>query len=283
MRERGILLSLILGALCLQFRLLFPASPVLPLALYLRDETNTTHRHAVPNILIFTHAVNLLEDVDNDDVELEALRDNVRSIIALHPDAQVRFLTDQDCEASLRAVNLTHLIPYFRHEPQGMYKGDLCRGAALWENGGVYLDVDLGVRKNLWGVLDPATELATVRVYEGSRFAPGFFQAFWAATPRHAVTGEYLRLFAEYYEQGTAVDGLLGVTLLQQAYDAIEPEHAELWQEHYYRENDPLFTGVYPPNQGKQRACRYVVSTPSGVVPFYSRIYNSRLCNDGPW
>ena len=86
--------------------------------------------------------------------ELLTLQRNVRKIIEMHPDAdQIRFLTDHDCIRALQAVLGPNapLIHYFQQETQGMYKADICRGAALWETGGIYLDVDVGVRMSLWG------------------------------------------------------------------------------------------------------------------------------------
>jgi hypothetical protein len=44
----------------------------------------------------------------------------------------------------------------------GMYKADLCRATALWETAGFYFDVDLGVRMNLFRVLNPKTTFTIV-------------------------------------------------------------------------------------------------------------------------
>jgi hypothetical protein len=267
------------------------------------------HRHAIPNVITFTHYMNLLDDVApssagadplrnmtiEENIEIQALRQNVRHAIDLHPGATVRFLTDDECIQSIRNMMgpATMLLDYFRNETQGMYKADLCRGAALWETGGLYFDVDLGVRMNIWQVLNEATTFATVKVHFQSKHKGAFFQAFMAATPKHPVIRRYVELFLDYY-QGRLPDvkGPLGVILLRRAFDEIldkdsdfQHEHpVELWQELLYlpQFRKTILAHVPPPVWGgTKRACKFVVVAHHEepfVVPFYSRIANSRMC-----
>ncbi|KAL7579347.1 hypothetical protein ACA910_014023 [Epithemia clementina (nom. ined.)] len=196
------------------------------------------HHHAIPNNLIFTHKDNLLQWTPNaaamdnnnrvysaaDLLEMQALRDNVQHSIALHTPPfygntrssstvnatlqqqqnppNVYFWTNDDCRASLQRV-MPDLVPYFDWEDNpGMIKGDICRGAALYEYGGLYFDVDLGVRRNIWTLLQPTTTFVTVRVHRKSRLVDaGFFQAFCGASPRHPILHLYLLEFLRYYKQ----------------------------------------------------------------------------------
>ena len=281
------------------------------------------HVHAIPNKLIFTHKYNLLEyqdassslrsfkEIDND-TELVALSDNVANSIALHATAKVYFWTDDECIASLRRV-LPELVQYFLQEPKGMFKADLCRGTALYEMGGLYMDVDLGARLSLWTVLQPTTQFVTVRVHRHSLHPGAFFQAFVGATPRHAIVWQYLQQFLQYY-QGMIPEldhdhDPLGVILLKRAYDQVLQgeqqqqqqksgsflsKYIELWQEVDYAEVKKQTIDIPPPIWNPQRrACRMIVmarapTTASAVssigsevvVPFYSRIANSRMCPD---
>jgi hypothetical protein len=189
-----------------------------------------------------------------------------------------------------------------------MFKGDLCRGVALYETGGLYLDADLGVRVNLFGALGNSTEFATVRVHGRSRHAGAFFQAFVAASPRHPIVGRYVDLFLDYYDgklpeyRGRP----LGVVLLRRAHDDVLAERpslgpsVELWQEVQYNFEwrDTWLRHVPPPTWGTRRACKFIVvadprlvAPPQGdktaparekagplVVPLYSRIAGSRMC-----
>ena len=329
------------------------------------NESTHYHVHAIPNHLIFTHQYNLLPPFArthqatptrpnwdtlplDQQVELEALQDNVAHTLQLHPTARAYFWTNADCQASLQRV-LPALVPYFRHEPVGMFKADLCRGAALYELGGLYVDVDLGVRLNLWTVLDRTTTFATVRVHRHSNHVGAFFQAFMAVTPQHEIVWEYLQQFLQYYRlreerqqessakgitsshttslttAGTRFEGLaeldpqndpLGVILLKRAFDHVLSNKNEsrtnatelsslsssnvsldtiqLWQEVDHAELLIPYSSWLdldePPSWNYQkRACRMIVvakrlssSKPSMVVPFYSRIANSRHCPTAP-
>jgi hypothetical protein len=67
---------------------------------------------------------------------------------------------------------------------------------ALYETGGLYFDVDFGVRMNLWYVLQPSTKFATVRVHRQSKC---FSSLYW----RDAASCHYeaiRRLFGDLYQ-----------------------------------------------------------------------------------
>lgn len=210
-----------------------------------RSIGSSHHYHVIPNILIFTHHTSLLEyNVKTDTTrnsqataeqkELLALQRSVRNVIALHPGATVRFLTDKDCLESIKNVlgGDTKLVNYFEKESRGMYKSDICRGAALWETGGLYFDVDLGVRMPVWRVLGPHAAFVTSKVHEQSKQKPGFFQAFIGATPQHPILKRYLELFIQYYEGKIKLETpllkeekqMLGVRILHIAYSQILEE-----------------------------------------------------------
>jgi Glycosyltransferase sugar-binding region containing DXD motif len=275
------------------------------------NEVSIDHPH-IPRILIFTHSVNLLliagnqSALEGSDGETKVLASNVEKSILHHPGAQVRFLTNHDCEDAILRVysnredssnKSQRLLHYFRQETTGMYKGDLCRGVALVETGGMYLDVDLGVRMNLFRALQNTTTFATVRVHKRSHNVGSFFQAFMAAAPRHPILERYVDLFLDYYDgklpqyRGKP----LGVVLLKHAHDQVLAAMpalnatVELWQEVQYdpKLQDTVLKHVPPPTWGTRRACKFIVVAPAAsprkgagraVVPLYSRIANSRMC-----
>jgi hypothetical protein len=274
------------------------------------------HRHKVPNIIIFTHYRDFLHEdlpysmpnvsathhqrthnLTEDQIELLALQANVRASASLHPKAQVRFLTDNDCIESLShlldsAEDNADLVAYFRRESIGMFKADLCRGAALYETGGLYFDVDLGVRQNVFEVLKETTRFATVLVHSASNHKGSFFQAFIASTPQHFVLKRYIELFLSYARHELDIDGPLGVILLQRAYNEMVEERpdivdtTELWQEVMYRPGfqTNILSDVPPPTWGYRRACKFIVLANKALplrVPFYSRIAGSRMCPFG--
>jgi Glycosyltransferase sugar-binding region containing DXD motif len=171
----------------------------------------------------------------------------------------IRFLTDDDCIQSIRQwaflssrrnhTDILHqnnttspnlepnnladeLISYFHKEHMGMYKADLCRGVALYETGGIYMDVDLGPRMNIFNLLLESSEFVTVKVHSQSRYLGAFFQAFIAVTKYHDVIHRYIQLFILHYRRTIQVGkGPIGVILLKRAYDEIQLEQEFVLQQ----------------------------------------------------
>jgi len=261
------------------------------------DLHKNSSQHAIPNIVLFTHFANLLDVAPPQNpewspaknLEIKVLSANVHHAAKMHPGATARFLTDDDCIESIKAVmgNDTELVRFFRKEKEGMYKADLCRGAALWQTGGLYFDVDLGVRINMFDLLKPETDFATVEVYKNSKLAGSFFQAFMAASPQHPVIHRYIELFLDFYKgKLKGVKRFVGVVLLKKAYDEIvlkdpsQVNRSEIWHEYKYVAGD--MPGVPEPTWGTRMQCKMVVVTSldqgNKTVPFYSRVADTRMC-----
>lgn len=245
-------------------------------------------RHVIPNVITFTHSTNLLNTTIKVTGEDVALQRNVRNTVKLHPGATIHFLTDDKCVDAIKRVmgNDSPLVDFFRSETHGMYKADICRGASLYETGGLYFDVDLQVRMNLFDAISPDTTFVTPLVHRQSKHPGGFFQAFIGVTPQNPIIMRYLELFIKHYQGHVDVQGPLGVLLLRKAHDEImhgekrhSDQHVQLWQEILY--NKQAFPNVPPPSWGTRRACHFVVVANRKrpfVVPLYSRVKGSRMC-----
>lgn len=287
--------------------------------------------HEIPRILLFTHYRDLLNSPLEDlaDEEEKMLATNIHHSINIHQSnsstngfqkdgslidikpisgpTEIRFLTDEDCLLSLQNV-YPSLIPFFLNETQGMFKADICRGSALYETGGIYLDVDVGVRTDLWYDLLPTTEFFTSLVHRQSKYPRHFFQAILGAAPKSPIIYKYLDLFLDHYTHKDYVEGgPLGVILLRRAWNAVYDEKletpaTELYQEVLY--NRKAFPDLDPPpTWGVRRACHFVVvarahkketveftiqphsSDNNDVskirkyrIPLYSRVGGSRMC-----
>jgi hypothetical protein len=142
-----------------------------------------------------------------------------------------------------RLINFTFpdLLPHFLQEPNGAFKGDICRLAALYLHGGYYFDVDMEVIEPYIAgsspfpsptSLIPLIELSSakprqentndvffVTVWNEPRNA--MFQSFMASTPGHPILSTAMDELLEYYKgkrphlKGTS---LLGPITLLEAY-----------------------------------------------------------------
>ena len=163
---------------------------------------------AIPPILWFTYKSSLLwgEARDGGRATLTPLEHllaaNVANTLAVHPGARLRFADDRACHTMLQraeeAVNATGLSAAFRSETDGSYRGDLCRGAALFLHGGWYSDVDVQARLNWREAVPEDTSFVAVRDGGGTREAD-FFNAVIAAAPGHRVVRCYLQWMAAWY------------------------------------------------------------------------------------
>ena len=171
-----------------------------------------------------------------------------------------------------------------------MYKADICRGAALYETGGLYFDIDIEARMPLWNAIHPTTEFVTTLVHRDSNHLGNFFQAFIGVTGGNWAMKRYLELFVDYYEGRVKVNGPLGVYFLRMAYDEwmavlgdddgmmemkeekkekkkkkkggtaiVTSDTVDIWQEIKY--DEILFPEVKKP-PGKRRACKMLVVAP---------------------
>lgn len=158
-------------------------------------------------------------------------------------------------------------MSHFEKERLGKYKGDICQVAALYAKGGYYFDVDIRVIKPV--------ELAFNVTFATSLDAPktGFFQAFLASSPGHAVLREALKNMIAYYERTRHFSGWMGVQTLKDAFDTL-PSSAR-GAIRILEEINLEGTKLYPeiPRQPGAGACNYVVQDASEeVVYFFSRV-----------
>ena len=169
-----------------------------------------------------------------------------------------------------------------------MYKADICRGAALYEHGGLYMDVDMHARMPLWSVIKPMSTFVVPFVHRESKHPGNFFQAFIGSVPNNPIIKRYLELFIDHYQGKIDLQGPLGVLLLRKAHDEVvgTPEHPKKSDQmaQYFMEvlfDSKTFPDVPPPDWGARRACHFVVvanTQPPYIVPFYSHVKGSRMC-----
>ena len=100
----------------------------------------------VPHKLVFTYKYDLLHTTEHHSTKEKTLYRNVAHINATLPlgwSAQV--LDDARCLLEIERVPVLayELTVQFLRQKRGMIRADICRGATLFNHGGVYLDVDV--------------------------------------------------------------------------------------------------------------------------------------------
>lgn len=106
--------------------------------------------------------------------------------------ARIWFLDNEECQTVIHLVE-PRLLPHFQTETIGIFKGDVCRAAALYLSGGYYFDVDMEAIQPL---SLPRTTSFSSAVTNDLRF----FNSFMAAAPGHVVVYNSLQIMLQYYE-----------------------------------------------------------------------------------
>jgi len=97
-------------------------------------------QHYIPHHLIFTHKDDLLDcEVSSSEPSLHTMAHNVRDTIEAYrqvwgDDMEYDFLTDVECRKAIYEAE-SELLAYY-DDLDGMFKGDICRSAFLYLNGG---------------------------------------------------------------------------------------------------------------------------------------------------
>ena len=263
---------------------------------------------SIPRSMFFTYKYNIL--VTKEPLHLyENVMHTIEEYRKAWDDrsAKVNFLDDDQCRKRIQNAE-PRLVGYFDEEKSGMYRGDICRVAALYLEGGYYFDVDLRVVEPIrlaanvtfasvkeaplhFDCVDqncpPAHVLDAVRRERG--FYPygenNLFQAFIASSPWHPVLKRALELMLDYYEGRYQRHGMMGVSTLGDALVEVREARpasslqmpigaVRLLKE---TRNEPhMKEGYYPdliPQDGKGMGCKKICHDPiERKVYFYSRI-----------
>lgn len=230
----------------------------------------------IPNILYLTYKINLMITPFLDEKD-KALAYNVKRIMKTVPNASIHFLTDRECIHAIQKLpkKLRHkLISVFQKETRGMIRSDICRGAALYQTGGWYLDVDVEATRDfrqLGARMKSETLLTVIPAWQPST---SYFQAILGvARPYDKTIRKYLWMFVNHKQKSS--DENTGTILLHQAVSATNANVYKL-----YESRGPLvFQGQKSRYTGKGYWCDNVVYDRNyGDLWFYSRVIGSRMC-----
>lgn len=242
--------------------------------------------HSIPDNLIFTFRYNLLNVPFSSLSRVDQiLQTNTLHTIHLHPGATVHFLDDDDCRASIERVMGPAMIQFYNAEPDGRFKGDVCRGAALYELGGLYFDLDIEPRVQLWNFIRPNTTFVVSKEYMKRPKSRFLFQAFIGSAPKHPIIWEYLQNFKSYYEGRIEKPqwelGVYFMGLAHQSAPNVDHSRVQLWCEVIFFQVNRTIPHELPAGEG--HCGNIIVDTPefdieTSVVIMNSHVNGSRLC-----
>jgi len=152
---------------------------------------------AIPRrmVFVYTHG-NILDTESPPQLHTNLVRtiESYNKAWNVEPGAQdVWFLTNDDCRAIL-SRNMFQLVTHYDSEPEGKFKSDMCRVAALFERGGYYFDNEMEVIEPV--LLDDGSRFATVQ--SGHR---SFAQSFIASEAGHPILRVALKILLDFYDE----------------------------------------------------------------------------------
>jgi len=146
------------------------------------------HAIGIPRQLILTGPGSFLHDLP-----LEIQR-NVEEIIATNPGLNVQWFSDADCYSYISYYYDSELAGMFRREFRGSFRGDICRAAVLYREGGFYLDLDVELLVPLATMIGVSTTFLSAFTADGA-----LLNAIMACTPYSEVLHETLVELRKWY------------------------------------------------------------------------------------
>mmetsp|Transcript_82332 Transcript_82332/g.156549 ORF Transcript_82332/g.156549 Transcript_82332/m.156549 type:complete len:391 (+) Transcript_82332:53-1225(+) len=198
----------------------------------------------------------------------QLLIENMRYTIAMHDMKSIHLMDDEACihatgkwSARLRYI--------YEDEADIRFKSDICRIAALYWEGGYYMDDDMVTYQPL--ILGDDTDFATaLGVAERS-----MFQSYLASSPCHPILARNIELLLaarskkvpDYLQSSLREDsGLLGPVTLRLAWEEAKSIHSRLFHEVRHNASYPV-----EPDRGGLTCEFVVVDTSSNSLHYCSR------------
>merc|ERR1719487_1968232 len=113
--------------------------------------------------------------------------ENIRNTQALSRGLKLRWFGDKACRQYIKDHYDDELLEMFDSQEEGMYRGDICRAAVMYNEGGFYLDVDVQMNVSLASIVDKDTTFASAFSLGGD-----IFNAIMASEPKSEIMAENL-------------------------------------------------------------------------------------------
>lgn len=142
----------------------------------------------IPRQLVLTSKKASIEELP---VEV---RRNIQNTLKLDPDLRVRWFNDAACLDYLKEHYGEKFSDMLKEEPHGSFRGDICRAAVLYREGGFYTDLDVQLQQPLTSLVDDKTTFMSCFTADGA-----ILNALLASAPRNAVMARTLRELRKWY------------------------------------------------------------------------------------
>merc|ERR1719440_732361 len=163
----------------------------------------------LPAQLIMTGKPETVEEMPGD------VSANIRNTQRLSGHLSFRWFGDKACRQYIKDHYDEELVDMFDSQ-KGMYRGDICRSAVLYNEGGFYLDADLEMAVPITSIVDKDTTFASAYSDNGD-----IFNAIIAAEPKSEVLAENLQEIRRWNRGESKQEGLLGTLCLQRALQTV--------------------------------------------------------------
>lgn len=162
----------------------------------IRKYSIDAERMPIPEQLVMTGPGKVMDSLP------EMVKNNIAKMLHASPRMRLRYLSDEHCFNYLKKYPAHWgLVNLFKHLQRGSYRGDICRIAVLYREGGFYLDLDVDLHIPLHDLVDETTSFMSV--HESTNASQvGVLNAVMAVKPWSTVMRKTIgHLYAEYYQQ----------------------------------------------------------------------------------
>jgi len=159
----------------------------------------------IPDQVLVTGKPSTIEEMP------EEAQKNVRFIAKVNRGMRMRYMGDAECKKYIQDNFEKELEVAFDRAERGAYRGDICRAAVLFLEGGFYVDVDLQLRVALRDLVDNHTSFMSVISAYG-----GVMNALVGTEPESKVIRRTLEEVQSWYtvkEQILALEKEMGEDL----------------------------------------------------------------------
>jgi hypothetical protein len=127
----------------------------------------------------------------------ENLKNNVRRTQKLNPNIKLKYFGDEACHRYVESHVGNELAEIYAAETQGQFRGDICRAAVLWNEGGFYVDLDLQPIVPFQNLVDNATNFMSVFTADGA-----ILNALIAVVPKSPILNSTIHEMYDWYRHG---------------------------------------------------------------------------------